>query len=319
MTDRLPTSPVYTGVLVERSSAPFLVHSMPTSAVRGIDAKVDGLRNLLAEFGQVVVCFSGGVDSGYLLAEAVKVLGDRATALTAVSPSLAPEERFSAQRLAKQLGARHTLVETHELDDARYTANPINRCYFCKSEVYAVAVAEANRLRAVSVLDGFNADDRSDHRPGRRAALEQGVRSPLDELCFGKADIREAARRLGLPVWNKPALACLASRFPYGVEITPERLDRVARCERTLRKLGFDVCRVRFHDTMAKIEVEAAEIPRLRRWDVRLQILREFRDAGFLSVTLEPNGYKQGSLNKGLNILRGPQEARELSGSTEPL
>ena len=285
-------------------------------SITSIDAKVAGLRTLLTEFGQVVVCFSGGVDSGYLLAEAVKVLGDRATALTAVSPSLAPEERSSAQRLAEQLGARHTLIETHELDDARYTANPINRCYFCKNKVYAVAVAEATRLGATLVLDGFNADDRGDHRPGRRAARERGVRSPLDELSFSKADIREAARRLSLPVWNKPALACLASRFPYGVEITPERLDKVARCERTLRNMGFDVCRVRFLGTMARIEVDAAEIPKLRRRDVRLQILRKFRDAGFLSVTLDPNGYRRGSLNKGLTLSHDPQELR---GSMEPL
>ncbi len=267
-----------------------------------LDDKITQLRGLLAELNQVVVCFSGGVDSAYLLAEAVRVLGDRSTALTAVSPSLAPEEGAGATRLANQLGARHVLVDTHELDDARYAANPVNRCYFCKTEVYTRAVAEAGRLGAAHVLDGFNVDDRGDHRPGHLAAGEHDVRSPLDELGFTKADIREAARRLGLPVWDKPALACLSSRFPYGVSITPERLTRVATCERALRDLGFSVCRVRFHDTIARIEVERDKIPRLRTPDVHAEVLRRFRDAGFDSVTVDPKGYRTGSLNEGLPL-----------------
>ena len=265
-----------------------------------LDDKITRLRDLLAGLGRVVVCFSGGVDSGYLLAEAVGTLGDRATALTAVSPSLAPEERADATRLAEQLGARHVLVDTYELDDARYAANPINRCYFCKTEVYARAVAEAGRLATTHVLDGFNVDDRGDHRPGRHAARERGVRSPLDELEFTKTDIREAARRLGLPVWNKPALACLSSRFPYGVAITPERLTRVASCERALRDLGFLVCRVRFHDTMAQIEVEREEIHRLQSPEVQAEVLHQFRAAGFETVTVDPRGYRTGSLNESL-------------------
>ena len=181
-----------------------------------LDAKIALLGRQLADLDRVVVCFSGGVDSGYLLAEAVGVLGDRAVALTAISPSLAPEEGAAARHLAEQLGARHLLVDTAEVDDPRYAANPVNRCYFCKVEVYGRAVREAARLGGHHVVDGFNRDDRGDHRPGRQAAKENGVRSPLDEAGFTKADIREAARRLGLPVWNKPALACLSSRFPYG-------------------------------------------------------------------------------------------------------
>ena len=271
-----------------------------------LDDKITRLRDLLAGLDRVVVCFSGGVDSGYLLAEAVGTLGDRATALTAVSPSLAPEEGADAKQLAEQLGARHVLVDTHELDDARYAANPVNRCYCCKTEVYARAVSEAGRLSTTHVLDGFNVDDRGDHRPGRLAAREQGVRSPLDELGFTKTDIREAARRLGLPVWNKPALACLSSRFPYGVAITPERLTRVATCERALRGLGFHVCRVRFHDTMARIEVERDEIPRLKTSEVRDTVLRQFRDAGFDTVTVDPRGYRTGSLNEGLAVAGAP-------------
>ena len=272
----------------------------PHSPTASLDVRIAALRTRLAGLDRAVVCFSGGVDSGYLLAEAAGALGDRATALTAVSPSLAPEERAGAERLARHLGVRHVLVETHELDDARYASNPVNRCYFCKVEVYSVAVAEAARLGAAHVLDGFNADDRGDHRPGRRAAHEQGVRSPLDEAGFGKAQIREAARRLALPVWDKPALACLSSRFPYGTPITPDRLVRVAAGERVLRELGFRVCRVRFHGATARIEVEPHEIPRLRGAGVRAEVVRRFRDAGFARVTVDPRGYRQGSLNEGL-------------------
>ena len=273
---------------------------MPT-----LDDRIIELRSLLAELHRVVVCFSGGVDSGYLLAEAVECLGDRALALTAVSPSLAPEERADAQTLARRLGARHILVDTDELDDARYTTNPVNRCYFCKTEVYGRAVDEARRLGVSQVLDGFNVDDRGDHRPGRQAAREQGVRSPLDELGFTKADVREAAKRRGLPIWDKPALACLSSRFPYGTVITQERLTRVATCERTLRDLGFRVCRVRFHDTMARIEVEADAIARLRTPAIRRQVLGQFLEAGFETVTVDPHGYRRGALNEDLLALDG--------------
>jgi pyridinium-3,5-biscarboxylic acid mononucleotide sulfurtransferase len=277
-----------------------------------LDDRIAGLRRLLAELDRVVVCFSGGVDSGYLLAEAVDCLGDRAVALTAVSPSLAPEERADAQVLAHRLGARHVLVDTDELDDARYTSNPVNRCYFCKTEVYGRAVNEARRLGVSQVLDGFNIDDRGDHRPGRQAAREQGVRSPLDELGFTKANVREAAQRLGLPVWDKPSLACLSSRFPYGVTITPDRLTRVATCERALRDLGFRVCRVRFHDTKARIEVETQEIARLRTPAIRRQILGRFLDAGFDTVTVDPRGYRSGALNEGLLTIGGTHRAPQI-------
>ncbi len=262
-----------------------------------LDTKIGRLRGLLAQMRRAVVCFSGGVDSGYLLAEAVAVLGRDAVALTAVSPSLAAEEGEDARRLAERLGARHLLVETHEVDDPRYAANPVNRCYFCKSEVYGKAVERARALEIGHVLDGFNVDDRDDLRPGRKAARELGVRSPLDELGFTKADIRAAARGIGLPVWDKPALACLSSRFPYGTEITPARLAQVARCERVLRRMGFRVYRVRYHDSVARIEVAPEEIPRLVDADVRTQIMREFRDAGFDYVSVDLQGYRSGSLN----------------------
>jgi uncharacterized protein len=263
-----------------------------------LDVKITKLRQILAEYHDVVVCFSGGVDSSYLLAEAVKVLGDRAIALTAVSPSLAQEEGAAARSLAEHLGARHVLVDTFELDDPRYAANPVNRCYFCKTEVYGKAVAEATKLGASHVVDGFNVDDRSDYRPGRQAAKEHGVQSPLDEVGFSKDDIREAARHLSLPVWNKPALACLSSRFPYGTALTPLRLSQVARCERLLRELGFRVCRVRYYEKDARIEVDPAEIARLRSSAVHSVVVEQFRKAGFETVTIDPKGYRSGSLNK---------------------
>ena len=267
-------------------------------AMTTLDAKIAHLRDLLAELEQVVVCFSGGVDSGYLLAEAVGVLGDRAVALTAVSASLASEEGAAARNLAEQLGARHLLVDTAEVDDPRYAANPVNRCYFCKVEVYGRAVREAARLGAHRIVDGFNVDDRGDHRPGRQAAKEHGVRSPLDESGFTKADIREAARRIGLPVWNKPALACLSSRFPYGTAITPERLTQVAACERVLREHGFTVCRVRYFDERARIEVAPEEVARFRNAALLGEVTARFRAAGFHEVEVDPAGYRQGALNE---------------------
>ena len=267
-------------------------------AMTTLDAKIAHLRRLLTDLDRVVVCFSGGVDSGYLLAEAIGVLGDRAVALTAVSPSLAPEEGTAARRLAERLGARHLLVDTVEVDDPRYAANPVNRCYFCKVEVYGRAVREAGGLGDYRVVDGFNVDDRGDYRPGRQAAKEHGVRSPLDEAGFTKADIREAARRLGLPVWNKPALACLSSRFPYGTAITPARLTQVAACERVLREHGFTVCRVRYFGERARIEVAPEEVVRFRDAALLADVTTRFRAAGFREVEVDPVGYRQGALNE---------------------
>ena len=273
-----------------------------------LEAKVEKLRRLLSDMKEVVVCFSGGVDSSYLLAEAVGTLGGNVLALTAVSPSLAPEEGVDAERLAEGLGARHLLVETNELDDPRYAANPVNRCYFCKTEMYGKAVEEAYRQGITHVLDGFNADDRRDWRPGRQAAKDRGVGSPLDELGFTKADVRAAAHQMGLPVWDKPALACLSSRFPYGTQITPERLSQVARCERVLRELKFRIYRVRYHGSLARIEVATEELERLFEPSLRQEIDRRFREAGFSYVAVDLQGYRTGSLNELVEVQRSERD-----------
>ena len=262
--------------------------------------KISQLRRLLASYERVLVCFSGGVDSSYLLAEAVRILDTGAVAFTAVSPSLASWEGEEAAGLARQLGARHLLVETHELDDPRYAANPVNRCYFCKTEVYGVAVEEARKHGIDKILDGFNRDDRGDHRPGREAARQHGILSPLDDIGFGKDDIRRAAREIGVPVWDKPALACLSSRFPYGTEITPRRLEQVAECEAVLRDQGFRVFRVRYHDSVARIEVSADELPRLLQSEVKETILGRFRQAGFTYVAVDLQGFRSGSMNEAI-------------------
>lgn len=263
-------------------------------------AKSDRLLTNIREMQQALVCFSGGVDSGFLLAVAIHALGDQAAAFTAVSPSLAKEELAEAKQFAQQLGARHILVETNEVSDPRYAANPANRCYFCKTEVYGVAVQQARRLGIAHVLDGFNADDRGDYRPGRQAAREWNIRSPLDEAGFTKSEIRAAARSLGLSLWDKPALACLSSRLPYGTAVTPERLHRIWQCEQVLRDLGFRVCRVRHYGTEARIEVSPEEIDRLFLLSVRSQILSSFLTHGFQSVSVDLQGYRSGSLNESL-------------------
>lgn len=256
------------------------------------------MRRLLCAFEKVLVCFSGGVDSSYLLAEAVRALDGGAVAFTAVSTSLAPWEGEEAAGLARRLGARHLLVETQEVDDPRYAANPVNRCYFCKKEVYGVAVEQAGQMGIDYVLDGFNRDDRGDHRPGRKAAREYGILSPLDDLEFGKDEIRRAARQIGLPVWDKPALACLSSRFPYGTKITQERLQQVAECEKVLREFGFRHFRVRYHDAVARIEVGSDELPRLFQPEIMETLVERFRGSGFTYVTVDLQGYRTGSMNE---------------------
>lgn len=258
--------------------------------------RLSDLREIVRSYESVLVCFSGGVDSALVLAVAIEQLGDRAAALTAVSPSLLDEERTLAEAVAKRLGARHFIEASAEVDDPRYAANSVNRCYFCKSELYAIAqrVAAANQFAAIA--NGTNQDDLGDHRPGLDAAREVGVRSPMVDLAMTKQDVRDTAHAIGLEVWDKPASACLSSRIPYGTAVTRERLAKVGNAELALRRLGFRQLRVRFHDSVARIEVAEAELDRALQ--LRREVSAAVREAGFQYVTLDLDGYRTGSHNE---------------------
>jgi uncharacterized protein len=242
------------------------------------------------------VAFSGGVDSSLLLAVAVKVLGARVLAVTATSETYPERELIEARALAGQLGARHREVVSEELDIPEFKHNPRNRCYYCKKELFAKLREIADQEGLAHVLDGTNLDDRSDHRPGRQAAEELGVRSPLEEAGFTKADIRALSRHLGLPSWDKPAFACLSSRFPYGTAITSERVNQVGRAEEALRELGFRVVRVRYHDTVARLELGSEEFA-LAIGPLREQVDKLVKDSGFTYVAVDLLGFRSGSMN----------------------
>lgn len=273
-----------------------------------IDPKLSALEAHVAALGSAVVCFSGGVDSAFVLLVAHRVLGDRAVGLTAVSPSLAPSEKEGAIRVARSLGARHVLVETHEIDDPNYAANPSNRCFFCKTELYDVAKkwAEANDFAGAAILNGTNLDDLGDYRPGLQAAKNASIASPLVDVGMNKDDVRRCAKILGLEVWNKPASACLSSRLPYGTAVTRERLAQIGGLEEDLRALGFEQVRVRWHESIARIEIARQEMARAFEPEVRSKIVAAGKRRGFTFVTLDLQGYRQGSQNELLpgNALR---------------
>jgi len=265
------------------------------------DGKLDALQRRLRELGSVLVCYSGGIDSTLVLAVAHAELGERAVGLTAVSPSLPQLERDEAVRLAQQLGADHRLVETHELDDPRYAANSTDRCFHCKSELYEVAEERARAWGLKAIVNGTNCDDLGDYRPGLEAAKNAGVISPLVELGFGKSDVRALARQLGVPIWDKPASACLSSRLPYGTAVTRERLAQIEQLEGALKQLGFRQLRVRYHGDVARIEVGTDELLRAADPERRERIVAAGKAAGFRYVTLDLGGYRQGSHNEVLD------------------
>jgi pyridinium-3,5-biscarboxylic acid mononucleotide sulfurtransferase len=263
--------------------------------------KLEQLKAIFVEMEQAMIAYSGGVDSTLVAKIAYDVLGDRALAVTAVSPSLLPEELEDASIQAATIGIPHQIIQTHEMENPNYTSNPVNRCYFCKSELHDTLKPLATKLGYPYVVDGVNADDLHDYRPGIQAAKERGARSPLAEVGITKAQVRQISKELGLPWWDKPAQPCLSSRFPYGEEITVAKLQRVGRAEIYLRKLGYQNLRVRSEAETARIELPPEQIKEFVLKIDLPSVVRAFQEFGFIYVTLDLEGYRSGKLNQVLN------------------
>jgi len=270
-----------------------------------MDAKLDQLETILRQTSGVLVAFSAGVDSTFLLKVAHRALGDRAVALTASSPTAPPGELDAAKEFTRGLGCRHIVVDSHELANPSFSQNPANRCFFCKDELYRICRDQARQIGVDAIVDGTNLDDLKDHRPGLKAAAAFGVRHPLVEAQLTKDDIRRYSRELNLPTWDKPSSPCLSSRFPYGTEITLERLKQVGACEVFLKELRFREFRVRYHGDLARIEVAPDELERLMEKDTRETVVRRFKELGFNYVSLDLQGYRTGSLNEALRAKPG--------------
>lgn len=264
----------------------------------GVDASYTALKALLRGMGGVLVAFSGGVDSSLLLAAAYETLGDRAVAATGVSATFSPHDRKVAREVVSQIGARWITVETDELADPCFRSNPHNRCYHCKTRLFTLLLDVAKRESLPYVVEGANVDDLKDFRPGLQAAREKGIRSPFIELGIGKSAIRAFARDAGLSNWDRPSSACLSSRIPYGEEITTERLQRIARSEESIRRLGFSQVRVRDCGMTARIEIDIGDFSRIVEPKIRNAVVDGCKDAGYRHVTLDLCGYRTGAMNE---------------------
>ncbi len=267
-----------------------------------LELKEAALYRSLADLPAIIVAYSGGVDSAYLAYASTRVLGGNALCVTADSASYPERHRQMAIRLAREFGFQHEIVRTDEMSRPEYRANPANRCYFCKHELYTRLSAMAMERGMPAIADGSNADDRGDYRPGRQAAREFGVLSPLDAAGLTKNEIRELSRRAGLPTWDEPASACLSSRIPYFSEVTDEKLRMIERAENVLRDLGFRICRVRHHDSLARLELGEEDLARALAPDMARTIDEALRSLGYAHVTIDLRGYRLGSLNEALRL-----------------
>jgi len=268
---------------------------------RSPEEKEDLLVTGLAGVPSLIVALSGGADSAYLAWAANRVLGERALSVTALSPSFSAYDRAVVEHFVKKLEVRHEFIETHEMENPAYRANQPDRCYFCKDELFSALDHVARSRGFAAVAYGVNADDTLDFRPGHRAATEHQVLAPLLAVGLAKSEIRLLSRRANLPTWDRPASACLASRVPYGTEVTRERLSLVERGEAALRGLGFRQFRVRLHDNLARVEISPEELPRALSQEMAAAIAERLKSAGFAYVTLDLEGYRQGSLNEALS------------------
>ncbi len=258
------------------------------------------LQKQLAEFPSMIIALSGGADSAYLAWAAHRAIGERSLSVTALSPSYSAHDRSVVEDFVRRLGVRHEFIETHEMENPKYRANAADRCYFCKDELFNVLDVMAQERGFAAIAYGVNADDTLDFRPGHRAAAEHRVLAPLLDAGLHKTEIRALSQRAGLPTWDRPASACLASRLPYGTEVTPERLALIERGEAALRDLGFRQFRVRLHDMLARVEIAPEEMPRAMSPEMAASIASRLKTAGFSYVALDLQGYRQGSLNETL-------------------
>ena len=269
--------------------------------MQGILGKYEKLKAIIGQFNSAVIAYSGGLDSAFLLYAAVDTLGvDKITAMTADSPSYPRSEMEEAQKFAQSLGLgeNHKIVQTSEMDDPNYSSNPVDRCFFCKKELFTRLTDFAVFESCEVVLDGYNADDVGDFRPGRKAADKFSVRSPLFEAGLGKSEIRQLAKHFGLSIWNKPQMACLSSRIPYGSPVTKEKLEQIEQAEKYLHELGFAQLRVRHHEKIARIELPVEDIKRIYDDNLHDKITEKFRSLGFVWVTLDLAGFRSGSMNE---------------------